>query len=72
MTYRKISNISPGLIQVRKHILGAYIRGAYIRMVFCVSVQVSGPQNSLLYIAIIGRKGVSLRQNYLYFALRPI
>ena len=42
--YRKIPNISPGLIEVRKHILGglysggAYIRGAYIRRAFCVSV----------------------------------
>ena len=26
-TYRKIPNISSGLIEVRKHILGAYIRG---------------------------------------------
>ena len=25
-TYRKIPNISPGLIKVRKHFLGAYIR----------------------------------------------
>ena len=28
---RRIPNISPGLIEVRKHIWGAYIRGAYIR-----------------------------------------
>jgi len=62
-TYRKIPNISPGLIEVRivstfwgDYNRGAYIRGAYIRRVFCVSVQVSGPQNSLLYIAIIGKK----------------
>ena len=27
LAYRKIPNISPGLIEVRKHILGAYIRG---------------------------------------------
>ena len=72
-TYRKIPNISPGLIEVRKHFLGGlYSGGAYIRRAFCVSVRVSRPQNSLLYIAIIGKKGVSLGQNHLYFALKPI
>ena len=30
-TYRKIPNTSPGLIDLRKHLLGAYIRGAYNR-----------------------------------------
>ena len=76
--YRKIPNISPRLIEVRKHFLGAYIRGglifggAYIRRAFCVSVRVSCPQNSLLYIAIIGKKGVCLVQNHFYFALKPI
>ena len=41
--YRKIPHISPGLIEIRKHFLEglylgwAYIRGAHIRMVFCVS-----------------------------------
>ena len=44
--YRKIPNISPGLIEVRKHffgayIWGAYIRGPYIRKAFCVSIWVS-------------------------------
>ena len=30
--YRKIPNVSPGLLEVFKHFLGAaYIRGAYIR-----------------------------------------
>ena len=82
MTYRKIPNISPGLIEVRKHfwgfmfgglIFGGLIfGGAYIRWAFCVSVRVSRPQNSLLYIAIIGKKGVSLGQNHLHFALKPI
>ena len=58
MTYRKIPNISPGLIEARKHFLGGlYSGGAYIRRAFCVSVRVSRPQNSLLYIAIIGKKG---------------
>ena len=76
--YRKIPNISPGLVKVRKHFLGGlYSRGlilggAYIRKAFCVSVRVSSPQNSLLCIAIIGKKGVSLGQNHLYFALKPI
>ena len=42
------------------------------RRAFCVSVRVSRPQNSLLYIAIIGKQGVSLGQNHLYFALKPI
>ena len=76
--YRKIPNISPGLINVRKHFLGglysrgAYIRGAYIRRAFCVSVRVSRHRNSLLYIAIICKKAVCLGQNYLYFALKPI
>ena len=60
------------LIEVRKHFFGAYIRGAYIRRAFCVSVRVSRPQNSLLYIAIIGKKDVSLGQNHLYFSLKPI
>ena len=46
--------------------------GAYIRRAFCVSVRVSRPQNSLLHIAIVGKKGVSLDQNNLYFALKPI
>ena len=47
--YRKIPNVSPGLIEVRKYIFGglysggAYIRGAYIRRAFCVSVRVSRP-----------------------------
>ena len=51
MTYRKIRNISPGLIEVRKPFFGglysvglifgrAYIRGDYMRRAFCVSVQV--------------------------------
>ena len=71
--YRKIPNISPGSIEVRKHFFGGLIfGGAYIRRAFCVSVRVSRPQNSLLYIAIIGKKGVSLGQNYLYFVLKPI
>ena len=71
--YREIPNISPGLIEVRKHFLGGlYLRGAYIRRAFCVSVRVSRPQNSLLYIAIIGKRGVSLGQNDLYFVLKPI
>ena len=60
--YRKILNISPGLIEFRKHFSGglylggAYIRGAYILRAFCVSVRVSRPQNSLLYIANKGKK----------------
>ena len=76
--YRKIPNISPWLIEVRKQFLVAYIRGglysggAYIRRAFYVSVRVSRPQNSLLYIAITGKKGVSLAQNHLYFVLKPI
>ena len=75
MIYRKIPNIIPGLIEVRKHFLGGlysgglYLGEAYILRAFCVSVRVSKPKNSLLYIAIIGKKGVSLGQNYLYFAL---
>ena len=76
--YRKIQNINPRLIEVRKHFFracnrGAYIRwGAYIRRAFCVSVRVLRPQNASLYIAIIGKKGVSLGQKHLYFALKPI
>ena len=60
--YRKIPNISPGLIEVRKHFLGGLYSGglifggAYIRRAFCVSVRVSRPQNSLLHIAILGKK----------------
>ena len=44
--YRKIPNISPGLIEVRKHFLGGLYSGglifggAYIRRAFCVSVRV--------------------------------
>ena len=38
----------------------------------CLSVRVSRPQNSLLYIAIIDQKGVFLGQNHLYFASKPI
>ena len=30
LTYSKIPNISPGLIDIRKHFFGAYIWGAYI------------------------------------------
>ena len=65
-------NISPGIIEVRKHILGGLYSGAYIRRAFCVSVQVSRPKNSLLYIATIGKKGVALGQNHLYYAFKPI
>ena len=73
VTYRKIPNMSPGLIEVRKHFLGGlYWGGAYIWRAFCVSVRLSRRQNSLLYIAIIGKKGFSLGQNHLYFALKPI
>ena len=36
--YRKIPNISPGLLDIFKHILGAYIRGACIRTAFGVSI----------------------------------
>ena len=72
ITYRKILNISPRLREIRKHFWGAYIRGTYIRRAFFVGVRVSRRQNSLLYIAIIGKKGVSLGQNYLYFASKPI
>ena len=78
MAYRKIPNISPGLIRVRKPFWGGLysggviFRGAYIRRAFCVSVQVHRPQNLLLYIAIIGNKSVSLGQNHLYFASKPI
>ena len=66
LTYGKISNISPGLIEDPKHFLGGLylgrlmFGGAYIRSAFCVSVRLPRPQNSLLYIAIIGKKGVSL------------
>ena len=39
MLYRKIPNISPGLIEVRKHFLeGLYSGGPYIRRAFCASV----------------------------------
>ena len=41
--YRKIPNVSPGLIEVLSTFWGAYIRGAYIRRAFCVSVRVSRP-----------------------------
>ena len=67
MVYRKIPNVSPGLIKVRKHFLG----GLYSEGI-CVSVRVSRPQNSLLYIIIIGKKDVSLGPNHIYFALKPI
>ena len=60
-------------IDIFDHIFGAYILGgAYIRRAICVNFRVSRPQNSLLYIAIVGKKGVSLGQNYLYFAVYPI
>ena len=78
MKYRKIPNVSPGLIEVFKHFLGGLYSGglifggAYIRRAFCVSVRVSRPQYSLLYIAIRGKKGVSLGQNHIYFVLKPI
>ena len=39
--YRKIPNISSGLIVILKHIFRAYIQGSYIHMVFCVSICVS-------------------------------
>ena len=64
-TYSKIPNISPGLIEVLKHFLGGLYSGrltfggAYIRRAFCVSVRVSRPRNSLLYITVVGKKGVS-------------
>ena len=82
--YRKFPIISPGFIEVRKHFFGGlysgglifgeglYSRGAYIRRSFCVIVRVSRPQNTLLCLAIIGKKGVSLGQKHLYFALEPI
>ena len=44
--YRKIPNVSPGLIEVFKHFLGGLYSGglifggAYIRRAFCVSVRV--------------------------------
>ena len=47
--YRKIPNVSPGLIEVFKHFLGGLYSGgltfggAYIRRAFCVSVRVSRP-----------------------------
>ena len=49
VVYRKIPNVSPGLIEVFKHFLGGLYSGglifggAYIRRAFCVSVRVSRP-----------------------------
>ena len=49
LVYRKIPNVSPGLIEVFKHFLGGLysggliFEGAYIRRAFCVSVRVSRP-----------------------------
>ena len=49
LRYRKIPNVSPGLIKVSKHFLvglysgGLIFGGAYIRRAFCVSVRVSRP-----------------------------
>ena len=41
-TYRKIPNISPGLIDIRKHIFGTFIReGLIFVRAFCVSICVS-------------------------------
>ena len=57
--YRKIPNISPGLIEVRKHILGGLYSGAYIRRAFCVSVRVSRPQIHC-YISLLLAKKVFL------------
>ena len=39
--YRKIPNISSGLIVILKHIFRAYVQVSYIHMVFCVSQCVS-------------------------------
>ena len=70
LQYRKIPNISPGLMEVCKHFLGGlYSRGLIFGGHF---VLVPEYQDLLLYIAITGKKGVSLGQNHLYFALNPI
>ena len=53
--YRKIPNISPGLIELHKHILGAdilgglYSGGTYIRRENWVSISVPRRKNLLLY-----------------------
>ena len=71
--YRKIPNISPEVIEVRKPFWGGlYSRGAYIRRAFCVSVRVSRPQNSFIIYRCYRQKGVSLGQNHLYCAVKPI
>ena len=52
--YRKIPNVSPGLIKVFKHFLvglysgGLIFGGAYIRRAFCVSIFVSRLVKSII------------------------
>ena len=75
--YRKILNISPGLINICKHFLEGLYTGGFIngRLIFGGHfVLVSGYQdlNLWLYVEIIDNKGVSLGQNHFYFALKPI
>ena len=60
--YRKIPNISPCLqrfVSIFWGLIfgGLIFGGDYIRRAFCVTVPVSRPQNSLLYIVILGKKG---------------
>ena len=71
MRYRKVPNISPGLIEVRKHFLWGLYSGGLIfeGLIFGGHfVLVSEYQD----LEIIDKKGVSLHQNHLYFALKPI
>ena len=60
-------NISPGLIEVRKHILEGLIFGGHF-------VLVSEYQDFKIHCIYpyYRQKGVSLGQNHLYIALKPI
>ena len=80
ITYRKIPNISTWLIAILKHILvslyseRAYIRGAYIRMAFCVSIFISR-QYIDHYVSRISKSLAnyrSLSKTHFYFALKSI
>ena len=69
--YRKISIISPGLINIRKHFLGGLYSKGIISGGYFVLVS---KYQTLKFIVIYSyhcQKGVALVKNHLYFALKP-
>ena len=62
--YRKIPNVSSGLIAIFKHILGGlYSGGAHIRRAFCVSICVSTILKSII---------ISIKYMYIYIYYAPV